>query len=167
MPPACIARAARRSRPSTTTPQALNAYSLAERSLLDAIDRAAAWHREWVQVQLNRIWIFYWQNRTGDMNQLVERVAPAVNEHGSALQRSNYFQALVTRDFRQRRYVVDDEVIANARQSLAAAEEARAPVETVFARFVLGFGLLFAGQPRRGRSAAPRGACRRRAGSAT
>lgn len=126
--------------------QALDAFGRAERSLLDAIDRDASWHREWVQVQLNRIWIFYWQNRTDDMNQLVERVAPAVNEHGSALQRSNYYQALVTRDFRQRRYVVADDVIANARRSLSAAEEARAPVESVFARFVLGFGLLFAGQ---------------------
>ena len=126
--------------------QALDAYDRAERSLLDTIDRDASWHREWVQVQLNRIWIFYWQNRTDDMNQSVERVAPAVNEYGSALQRSNYYQALVTRDFRQRRYVVADDVIANARRSLSAAEEARAPAESGFARFVLGFGLLFGGQ---------------------
>ena len=127
-------------------PQALEVYAQAERRLLDVVDRDPAWYREWVQVQLNRIWVFYWQNRTDDMNQVVDRVKPAVTEHGSALQRSNYYQALVTRDFRLRRYRVDNEVIANARLSLAAAEEAHAPVETAFARFVLGFGLLFAGE---------------------
>ena len=126
--------------------QALEAYAQAERRLLDIVDRDASWHREWVQVQLNRIWVFYWQNRTADMNEVVDRVKPAVTEHGSALQRSNYYQALVTRDFRLRRYRVDDEVVGNARLSVAAAEEAQAPLETVFARFVLGFGLLFAGE---------------------
>ena len=56
-------------------------------------------------------------------------------------------------------------MIANARLSLAAAEEARAPVETVFARFVLGFGLLFAGELGEAEGQLVE-ACRRRGGSA-
>jgi serine/threonine protein kinase/tetratricopeptide (TPR) repeat protein len=127
--------------------QALAAYARAE-AKLDEVGESAAgdWRKEWIQVQLNRIWVYYWQARIEDMNELVSRVGSHVDQHGSALQRSNYHQALVTRDYRQHRYVVSAETLEHGRLSLRAAEEAGAPVETAFARFVYGFGLLFAGR---------------------
>ncbi len=96
-------------------------------------------------MRLNRIWVFCWQARIAEMDAELEAVAPMVDAHGLPLQRSSYFQAIVTRNYRQDRYVISDETIAYARQSLMSALEAGAPAEAAFARFVLGFGLLFQG----------------------
>ena len=127
--------------------RALAAYAQAE-ALLESVDpgaRDARWRAEWIQVLLNRIWVHYWQARIPEMDAELARMAPQVEVHGLPLQRSSYYQAIVTRNYRQHRYVVSDETVQYARQSLAFAVQANARVEAAFARFVLGFGLLFRG----------------------
>ena len=126
-------------------PRALEAYACAEALLDGTQERDATWQAEWIQVHLNRIWVHYWQARITDMDAQLARVAPLVESHGLPLQRSSYYQAIVTRNYRQHRYVVSDETLEYARQSLAFATEAGARVEAGMARFVLGFGLLFHG----------------------
>jgi hypothetical protein len=123
--------------------QSLDAYAWAERAL-EAAARDEDWRLEWIQIQLNRIWIAYWQVRVPEMNALVERLGPEVEAHGSALQRSNYYLALVLRNERQDRYVITDATMEFMRRSLEAALEAQAPQEIAFARFCYGFVLLFA-----------------------
>jgi eukaryotic-like serine/threonine-protein kinase len=126
-------------------PRVLEAYASAEALLDSTQERDANWQAEWIQVHLNRIWVHYWQARIADMDAQLARVAPLVEAHGLPLQRSSYYQAIVTRNYRQHRYAVSDETLEYARQSLAFAIEAGARVEAGMARFVLGFGLLFHG----------------------
>jgi tetratricopeptide (TPR) repeat protein len=123
--------------------RSLDAYARAEQSLEAAV-RDDGWHQEWIQIQLNRIWIHYWQIRLPEMNALVEQVGPLVETRGSALQRSNYYLALVLRNERQDRYVMTETTLEFMRRSLEAALEAQAPQEIAFARFCYGFVLLFA-----------------------
>jgi serine/threonine protein kinase len=125
--------------------RALDAYARAA-DLLDSstvLARDAAWRAEWIQVRLNRIWVYYWQARIREMDAELTGVAPHVEAHGLPLQRSSYYQAIVTRNYRQHRYVISDETVQYAKQSFAFAAEANARVEAAFARFILGFGLLF------------------------
>jgi eukaryotic-like serine/threonine-protein kinase len=124
---------------------ALEAYAHAEQLLESTAARDDGWRAEWIQVYLNRLWVYYWQARIDDMDAQLALVAPVVEAHGLPLQRSSYYQAIVTRDYRKHRYVISDQTLHHARQSLAFAVEADARVEAAFARFVLGFGLLFHG----------------------
>lgn len=127
--------------------RALEAYARAAALLDSAPDslRDAAWRAEWIQVRLNRTWVYYWQARIAEMDAELADVAPHLDAHGHSLQKSSYYQAIVTRNYRQHRYVIADETVDAARQSLVFALEAGARVEAAFARFVLGFGLLFHG----------------------
>ncbi len=77
-------------------PRALDAYARAETLLDSTQDRDATWQAEWIQVHLNRIWVHYWQARIADMDAQLARVAPLVEAHGLPLQRSSYYQAIVT-----------------------------------------------------------------------
>jgi serine/threonine protein kinase len=120
-------------------PNALEMYNQAESTLMqEGVESTDEWRSEWVEVNLHRVRVFYWLAQIDEMNMLVARVHPFVEQHGSAIQRSNYYQALVTRDFRLHRYVLSAETLANAKRSLQAALEANAAVEAAFARFVLG-----------------------------
>ncbi len=127
--------------------QALDAYARAESLLVSAVETArdSAWRAESIQVRLNRIWVYYWQARIAEMDAELADVAPVIEAHGLPLQRSIYFQAIVTRNFRQERYIISAETVEYSRQSLAFALEAHARAEAAFARFVLGFALLFRG----------------------
>lgn len=124
---------------------ALQAYNDAEHTLERVDAKSEAWHSEWVEMNLHRVRVFYWLAKLDEMDELVKRVHPFIEAHGSPLQQSNYYQALVTRDFRLHRYVISAETLENARLSLRAAAASEAPVETAFARFVYGMALLFHG----------------------
>lgn len=125
--------------------KALEAYARAENLLESTDQRNSEWQAEWIQMHLNRLWVYYWQARIDEMDEQLERAAPLVEAHGLPLQRSSYYQAIATRDFRRQRYAVAYQTLQYARQSLAFALEANAHVDAAFARFVLGFGLLFYG----------------------
>lgn len=124
---------------------ALAAYAAAEGILGAAADRPLSWRQEWVQVQLSRAWIGYWQGRSEEMAVLIERAGPYVHGSDFALERSLYYQALASLDLRRNRYAAADDTIEHARRAIIAAEEAHAAIEVVFSRFLLGFALLLRG----------------------
>jgi hypothetical protein len=68
-----------------------------------------------------------------------------VDHHALPHQRARYFQAAVHEGFRRGRYVIEEETIAQARASLAAAEQTHDLRGLAFARFCLAFTLLLAG----------------------
>jgi tetratricopeptide (TPR) repeat protein len=124
----------------------LSAYDRAERELeLARTGDVELFRCEWIQVKLNRTWVFYWQARIEKMNQILSEIEPHLEQYASPRQRSNFYQALVTRDYRRDRFVVGPATLENARRSVSEAKRAKDPVETALARFVLGFGLLFGG----------------------
>jgi serine/threonine protein kinase/tetratricopeptide (TPR) repeat protein len=124
-------------------PKALAEYDTAERALRSAPMQTDEWRRQWIEIQLNRVWVYYWGARIDEMNGVVDDIAAEVTAHGTAVERAKYYAALVQRDLRMSRYAVDEQILANARRSLAASREARAPVDAAFASFVLGFSLVF------------------------
>jgi tetratricopeptide (TPR) repeat protein len=128
--------------------EALDAYALADEHLEQVTEarRDRAWRQEWIQVALNRIWVHYWRVKVAEMDAELARVGPFVAEHGLPLHRYHYFMSIVLRDYRQDRYRVSERTLEDGRRMLAAAQESGAQAETAFADFVLGFGLLFAGQ---------------------
>ncbi|HKP61681.1 MAG TPA: AAA family ATPase [Polyangiales bacterium] len=126
---------------------ALAEYDLAETELRSVVPLdVESWRRQWIHIQLSRVWVYYWCVRVGDMNRVLEDIAPEVTQHGTALERSQYFSALAQRDLRLHRYVVNDELIANLERSRAAASEANASVDLAMGGFLLGFARMFQGE---------------------
>jgi len=126
---------------------ALEVYSRAEAELsrLD-LRSSQTLLSEWIRLQLSRIWVYYWLARVSDMNATIDAVRPYIDERALPLDRSDFFQAVVRRDYRQHRYVISSETLHDAHESLLAAAQAKAPLEAAFAQFNYGFCLLFAGQ---------------------
>jgi len=126
--------------------EALAGYTELEALIDAAPDHAAELEPEWIQLMLGRAWIYYWSSRVEEMNAVIDRVRPIIETRGSALDRYRFYLALVTRDYRRDRYRISAATLEHGRECVAAAREANSIGEIAFARFVRGFGLLFARQ---------------------
>ncbi len=127
--------------------EALNAYATAEAALGDEPpDHSLGWWQEWVQLQLVRMWIYHWRGQWQEMNALVEKIRPAVEQYGTPPQRSKFFTALVLTAFGRDRYTVSDETLANAEVALTAIQEGGTPGEIALTQIVLGFSHLWRGE---------------------
>lgn len=127
--------------------QVLAEYAAAG-SLLGAPDdgRAkAAWWDEWCQVQLDRLILMYWWNRTEEMAEQIRRVQPAIERHGTPPQRAALFGHLSRHLNRSGRYAPSDDALAYARAALAALPPASSPEKLSPYQFGLGFNLLWHG----------------------
>jgi class 3 adenylate cyclase/predicted ATPase len=125
--------------------RALQCYDQAEKTLQGRASLGSEWHRESLQIQLDRMWLHYWRAETDAIAALAERIRPLVEQHATPLQRGNFLQGLVLMALRRNRYVANDETIANAQTSLAAIEESNVLTEIRTARFLLGFVYLWTG----------------------
>jgi predicted ATPase/class 3 adenylate cyclase len=121
-------------------------YTKAEMVLQRNVSAAAEWQQESLQIQLDRMWLHYWQGQVEEIAELAERIRPEVEQHATPLQRGNFFQGLTLMALRRDRYTAGEETIANAEISLAAIEQSNVLPEIAHARFVLGFSYLWAGQ---------------------
>jgi class 3 adenylate cyclase/tetratricopeptide (TPR) repeat protein len=99
----------------------------------------------WFDIQDARMAAFYWMDDLEAYEQLIERVRPFVEAQGTARQRARFFETLLTYALRRTRYLVDEEMVGYARANLAAADEAGVASGDAWARFNLGFTLLWAG----------------------
>ena len=125
-------------------PAALAHCDLAERALGPAPDTAdPRWLSSWFDVQHERMGILYWLNDTEGYGQLIERVRPFVESHGSAEQRMSFFLSLVGWSLRRDRYVADDQTLEFARSAYAIARAD--PTEWRWAVFNYAFTLLWHG----------------------
>ncbi|MBB4286280.1 serine/threonine-protein kinase [Roseospira goensis] len=125
---------------------ALRTYRDGEIALGDQDALDAAGRQEWIQIVLNRVWVYYWLDRPGDIDTALESVRPFVEGDPVPTQRYHYFMALVNRNHRRYRYRVPGETLVFARRMLEAAQESAGAAEIAFAHFILGFALLFAGE---------------------
>ncbi|WP_309887686.1 protein kinase domain-containing protein [Archangium sp.] len=134
---------------------ALRAYSEAEAALeqtpsggpLDGMDPDSTneWWREWVQIHVDRNWIYYWLGRVDEMAALVERIRPVVERYGAPQQRAQYFQSLLSMHLRRERYLLSAQTVEYARRSLEASRETGDSSQVVWADFCLAFALQFHG----------------------
>ena len=129
--------------------EALRSYGEAEEALGPSPDEAAepeeAWWHQWVALQVERVWAHYWLADLEGMTACVERARPEVERRGTPAQRARFFQAIGHGDFRRERYALTASTVALMRASLAAAEATDDAGGIAYARFVLGFTLVFAG----------------------
>lgn len=104
-----------------------------------------AWWREWLQIQLERLSLYYWSTREEDMLQLIEALPASFEAHGSPGQRGRFYQLLAMHAFRRHRYVIPEEPINYLQAAVAAIAETGDPWPLAFAHFVLGFAYLWQG----------------------
>ena len=125
--------------------EALRAYGEAEAALGDRSTLSDEARNEWIRINLDRVWVYYWLDRPEKIDAELESVRPFVEEGGLATHRYHYFMALVNRNHRRHRYRVPPETLTFARRMLMAAIDSESASEVAFAHFILGFALLFAG----------------------
>ncbi len=133
---------------------ALRAYDEAESALSTAPswpngaspgDEASCWWHEWVQVQVERIWVYYWMGRVEEMGAIIAKVQPHVEAHGTSRQRSGFFQSLLLRAFKRDRYVISEETLKHARKALEASEQSGDLADLAASHLYLSFCLLLHG----------------------
>jgi class 3 adenylate cyclase/tetratricopeptide (TPR) repeat protein len=103
------------------------------------------WQRESIEIFDRLMLLYYWQAKWQDMAELAEQAGPVVARHGTALQRSAFYQNLVRMQYRRDRYAVTDETLAHAQAALTASLEANDPVVISYNRFGLAFAHLWRG----------------------
>ena len=101
------------------------------------------WLSSWLDVQHERMGILYWLDDTERYGQLIERVRPFVESHGSAEQRMSFFLSLVGWSLRRDRYGADDQTLEFARAAYAIAQAD--PAAGRWAVFNYAFTLLWHG----------------------
>ena len=126
--------------------EAMRCYAQAQRLLDQEALRDQPWWSEWLDVQIEQMWIHYQADRWQAMADLATRLQPAVEQHGAAAQRVGFFRCLGAMVLRRDRYVVNDgEAIGYARKAFAAAEASEDMALLGHASFMLGFILLWHG----------------------
>jgi class 3 adenylate cyclase/tetratricopeptide (TPR) repeat protein len=103
-------------------PEALTQCDLAEQALGPAPDEPGPrWLSSWFDIQDERMGVLYWLKDTEGYGQLIERVRPFVEEHGSAEQRMSFFLSLFGWSIQRDRYLANDETLEFARDAYAIA----------------------------------------------
>jgi len=126
--------------------EALQTYKLAESVLgPEQEQHSGDWWHEWIEAQTERIWMHYWQAQLSEMNELAEKVRPAVEQYGNPAQRARFFTSLTLMGYRRSRYVISDEIIAHSRAALSASRESKNLNSLGMSHFLLGFSLLWRG----------------------
>jgi hypothetical protein len=82
------------------------------------------------------------------MQGVCDKLAPVMDQHGSAAQRARFHHTRALKNLRQDRYRVSDETLNLSRYALSAAQQ-DAPTELPMLQFFHGFALLFHGAPER------------------
>ncbi|MBA2622699.1 MAG: AAA family ATPase [Chthoniobacterales bacterium] len=122
------------------------AFDLAEKELGEVADgRPAEWWEEKVQIQLERMHLFYWQGMAAEMREIAARFRSAVEERGAPIQRGKFFQMLALSHLTASRYRPSEECLELAELSVSASEGSANLSEASHVRFVLGLIHLWRG----------------------
>jgi tetratricopeptide (TPR) repeat protein len=126
--------------------QAVTAYKKAQSCIgQPPKENIEAWWWEWIELQLDQSLVYFYLSKQNEVIQIVERLGPLVDQHGTTPQRGRYYRRLVVIKFRQGRFAVDDEIILLSRKALEIIKESDDLVETASAHFGLGLALLLSG----------------------
>jgi len=127
--------------------KAIQAYDRAETALeQEPAEAPSEWWQEWLEIQLERTNVYYFQGEVRELAELVEKIQPIVELHGTPLQRVGFFLTLILANNRRDRFIVSEQTLAHSRAYLEAAQESGSLRSIAHARFVLGFNLLWRGR---------------------
>jgi tetratricopeptide (TPR) repeat protein len=125
---------------------AMQAYDKAETALgQEPAEAASEWWQVWVDIQMARTNVHYFQGETRELTRLVETIRPVVEQHGTPLQRADFFLRLILMNNLRDRFIVSEQTLTLSRAYLEAAQELGSLSRIAHARFVLGFNLLWRG----------------------
>jgi tetratricopeptide (TPR) repeat protein len=126
--------------------EALQTFSMAETVLGDEpAELSPTWWQEWVEVQLDLMWLLYMRASLTEMAEVAERAKPAVESWGTPAQRGVFYMRLVLLAHRRERYLPSAQTIADAEASLVSIRESDALGQIAFTQFALGFTYLWSG----------------------
>ena len=97
------------------------------------------WWEEKVQIQLERMFLFYWQGMAAEMGDLAAKYRSAIETKGTAAQRARFFQMLALSLLTGSRYRPSEECLRLAELAVIESEASLNLPEAPHIRFVLGF----------------------------
>jgi hypothetical protein len=107
--------------------------------------RSVEWWEEKVQIQLERMHLFYWQGRASEMRELAERYRSAIKERGTPMQRGKLFEKLALSYLTESRYHPNEECLRLAELAFSEIQGSSNLPEVSHIRFVLGLVHLWRG----------------------
>ena len=129
--------------------EALETYRKAEALLTGNGDEKGRTDKErwqvWIDVQLGLGGLYYSQGDADAIAKVIERLGVVVEQCGTALQQSRFFQLGSMMALRRDRYVLSDDIVAWEHRHLASAQASGDPYLISDAFFRLGFTLLWHG----------------------
>lgn len=79
--------------------------------------------KEWMEIELERLWAHYWLGETAGMRRVIERSGAAIREHGTHDQRSRLFKREILVLFREEHLNISAATQALGRESLEFARK--------------------------------------------
>jgi len=125
--------------------EAFDSYTAAEAALGSPSNRNAIWWKEWIQIQLERTWLNYWQGALDTVTQLKVEVSPKVEQFGTLAQQVNFFNVLGAMSWRRERYFSSEESLTPTQIAYTKSLESGNPNDIAWSQFTYGFGLLWYG----------------------
>jgi hypothetical protein len=128
-------------------PERLAELEAAEAALGPATtERDQVWWSEWLEIQLTRMWTFYWGAKSERIDETAAQVRPALEAHGSLQQRGNFFRCLANASLIRAEYVGTEQSVSYIRTALAGDQEAGNLRQIATDQFMLGMHLLWLGK---------------------
>jgi tetratricopeptide (TPR) repeat protein len=128
-------------------------YELATQSLQLAEERLGSaetsstdeWWNEQVQIEMERLFLYYWEGMAVEMQELAARIRSVVEEKGTPEQRGNFFKMLALSHLSRNRYTTSQECLELAQLAVSMSEGSTDLSEAAHIRFVRGFVHLWHG----------------------
>lgn len=119
--------------------ESARAYDRADEELGDDHDASASeWWEEKVQIQMERMHLFYWQGMTAEMRRLADRFRDAIMQRGAPIQRAKFLKTLALSMLMESRFRPSDACKDLAANAVSEAERAADLSEASHIRFVRG-----------------------------
>jgi len=127
---------------------AYTAFDQAEAALgITPPDGTIPEQQEWLQIQIDRIDIFYWRGLPDQMEALTQKIEGLVASQGRAEQQNKFLSLRYQARMRHERYRFSVETVQIVRQRREQAEKLDDPYNLAIAQFQYGFALLWHGDP--------------------
>jgi DNA-binding SARP family transcriptional activator len=104
------------------------------------------WWNEWLEVQVEKVWAYYWLAHWPEMETLVDKVQPILQARGSSVSRMRFLMASTLMHLRRERYVISDKMVADVDEALALSSECGSLTLRVECHFEVGFLHLWRGE---------------------
>lgn len=115
------------------------AFDAAEAELGEEKNPGASWWEEKLQIQLERMHLFYWEGMANELRELAANWRAVVEKRGTPVQRGKFFHMLALLDLTGSRYRPTEQGVKFAELAVSESAGSTNLSETAHFRFVLGF----------------------------